>query len=540
MTTTEDPPRKADTEETSSYNSESGDSSTNKDRPRFQSVHRRNLNRITEDAAQGTKYTVPDKKAAETRNWRAKASEKIEERYHSRTGHEWIESVLPCYKWLRVYDWRTKLLTDVLAGITVGVMVVPQSMSYAKLAGLPVEYGLYSALFPVWAYAFFGSSRQLAVGPVALVSLLLSTGLTHQMTKLGIAPDDPNYTKVYTTLAVQVAFLVGVLNILMGILRLGFVTIFLSHAVVSGFTTGAAVIIGVSQVKHILGVDAHGETLHEVLKHIFADIESFNYKTFLMGSASVIALVALKHAGKKYPKFKWARAVGPLLVTAISIIVTWACDLSEKGIPIVNTIPKGFPEFTGDIWFPMTDAGPLFQISLSVTIIGFMESIAIAKQLASKHNYELDSSTELIGLGMANLVGAMFQAYPVTGSFSRSAVNNDSGAQSGVSGMVTASLVGLVLLFLTSIFEQMVSFKTCKSLLYYTYLAHPILHDISLYQFSQLLLYLVSLGCWTTTKLSTYGRSTSLTFAFGLLPAPAPCSSVLKSVLLSLSVSRCY
>jgi high affinity sulfate transporter 1 len=454
----EERPREADTEETASFGSQSdGEPINSKGRPRFQSIHRRNLNRITEDAAQGVKYTVPDKKAAEVKNWRQKAGEKIEERYHSRSRDEWIGTFLPCYQWLRVYDWRTKLFTDVLAGITVGVMVVPQSMSYAKLAGLPVEYGLYSALFPVWAYALFGSSRQLAVGPVALVSLLLSTGLSNQMEKMGIGQDDANYTLVYTTLAIQVSFLVGILNIVMGLLRLGFVTIFLSHAVVSGFTTGAAVIIGVSQVKHIFGVDASGKRLHELLKSIFDDIENFNYKTFLMGTFAVITLVFLKYIGKRYPKFKSVRALGPLVVTAITIAITWGFDLSEKGIPIVSTIPRGFPAFTGDIWFPMGELGGIFQISLSVTIIGFMESIAIAKQLASKHNYELDSSLELIGLGMANLFGAMFQAYPVTGSFSRSAVNNEAGAQSGLSGLVTASLVGLVLLFLTSVFEQMVS-----------------------------------------------------------------------------------
>lgn len=434
-----------------------GSSEVDDQQPVFMSIHRRNLNRIAQDATQKTRHTVPHKRNKfDPKSWTVKAKDRVQEAYASRTRSEWIEAFLPCYQWLRVYDWRTKSLTDILAGITVGVMVVPQSMSYAKLAGLPVEYGLYSALFPVWAYALFGSSRQLAVGPVALVSLLLSTGLTRQLASMGITEDNQDYLKIYTTLAVQVAFLVGIMNTAMGLLRLGFVTIFLSHAVVSGFTTGAAVLIGFSQIKHIFGVNASGDVLQEILKHIFQDISNFNYKTFLMGTASIITLVLLKHLGRKYPKFKWARAIGPLFVTAITITFTWVFDLSEKGIPIVSTIPKGFPAFTAGLWTPITDFGGVLQIAASITIIGFLESIAIAKQLASKHQYELDSSLELIGLGMANLFGAMFQAYPVTGSFSRSAVNSDAGASSGVSGMVTATVVALVLLFLTPIFEQMV------------------------------------------------------------------------------------
>ena len=240
--------------------------------------------------------------------------------------------------------------------------------------------------------------------------------------------------------------------------RLGFVTIFLSHAVVSGFTTGAAVIIGLSQVKYLFGYDVpKSDRLHEVIKYIIDGIDQFNYKTFLVGGIATLALVVMKSIGKTYPKFKWVRAAGPLTVCVIGIVLNVIFDLESKGIPVVGAIPKGLPSVTTDVWFPIENADKLMLVVFSITIVGFMESIAIGKQLANKHKYELDSSLELIGLGMANFCGAIFNSYPVTGSFSRSAVNNESGAQSGISGFVTATIVGLVLLFMTAVFEKMVS-----------------------------------------------------------------------------------
>ncbi len=371
---------------------------------------------------------------------------------------EWIVAFVPMLQWLPSYEWKNHLITDVLAGITVGIMVIPQSMSYAKLAGLPVEYGLYSSLVPIYAYALFGSSRQLAVGPVALVSLLLNTGLTLVLEKEGITPEtNEDYNAVYATMALQTSFLVGVCCIVMGMLRMGFVTIFLSHAVASGFTSGAAIIIGLSQVKYIVGYNIPADkTLHLLLKNIFGSIHQLNYKTFLLGTLSIATLVGLKKVATKVPNLKWTRAAGPLLVTVISIILQATIDLEANGIPIVGHIPKGFPKFTANVIFPLERMGKLSIVVFNIVIIGFMESIAIAKQLANKNNYEVDSSLELVGQGMANLTSGFFGGYPVAGSFSRSAVNNEAGAKSGISGIVTATLVGVVLLFLTSIFEMMV------------------------------------------------------------------------------------
>jgi len=420
------------------------------------STHRRTLNRLQSDASENKTHSVPHEKVR-TLKRKGSFSERTMEGLKNKTPMDWLETFIPLAKWIKTYDWRNYFAKDAIAGATVGVMIIPQSMSYAKLAGLPVEYGLYSGLVPVYAYALFGSSRQLAVGPVALVSLLLSTGLTDILSERNLDVKSPEYIEIYTKMAIQVAFLVGLMYIAMGILRLGFVTIFLSHTVVSGFTTGASVIIGMSQVKHIVGYDyPKSDVLHKNIENIVDGIEGFNYKTFLMGVCSIFALVGIKWFSGTDKKYKWVAPLGPLFVTAITIIVTWSLSLDENGIPIVKKIPKGLPSITLSDWTPIEDFSKIIVLVISITIVGFMESIAIAKQLAAKHKYDLDSSLELIGLGMANFLGAMFGAYPVTGSFSRSAVNNETGAVSGMSGVVTATLVAIVLLLLTPVFEQLV------------------------------------------------------------------------------------
>jgi len=472
----------------SSANEQSLLMTTSSEYSRYVSVHRRQLNRIAQDGIQSIRHQVPDR-FSRTGPDTKKILQSYQDDLHGRTCGEWLETLLPCYKWLKSYQWRSTLPQDVIAGCTVGAMIIPQSMSYADLAGLPVQYGLYSALVPVYVYALFGSSRQLAVGPVALISLLLSTGLS---LILGNPPGKNTdayeaYLQQYQTLAIQVSFLTGVLYIAMGLLRLGFVTIFLSHAVVSGFTTGAAVIIGVSQVKYIFGYRVErSDVFHEILQNLFAHISDFNYKTFLMGSLSIVALLALKTIGKNYPKYKWVRAAGPLTVTALTIIFTWVFNLEEKGIPVVGSIPRGFPSYTANLWTPIREPGKVLTVTISIVVVGFMESIAIAKQLASKHKYELDSSLELIGLGMSNFFGGMFQSYPVTGSFSRSAVNNESGAQSGISGIVTATIVAMVLLFLTPVFEKMVRTTRMAATLAHSiaFIHHQLLCDAHTHHFS--------------------------------------------------------
>ena len=437
-------------------------------RQRFSTTHRKNLDRIQQDCASGfpRRHNVhdPNKKDIDEysesnyggpEQWLEKHKQNVKEILKNKSIQDWAETFIPMLSWLKTYDWRSTLLSDVIAGLTVGVMIVPQSMSYAKLAGLPVEYGLYSSFVPVYAYAFFGTSRQLAVGPVALISLLLNTGLSLMLENSGRTPENTaNYDEIYATLALQTSFLVGICYIIMGVFRLGFITIFLSHAVVSGFTSAAAIIIGMTQLKYLFGYSIPSDkSIHKMLINIFKDISKFNWRTFVLGTTCVFFLLFLKNIAGKYPKLKYARALGPLIVTVVTIVLQAAFDLESLGIPIVGHIPSGLPRFSGGEAVKIVDFGELTVVVLSIVIVGFMESIAIAKQLAGKHNYELDSSKELIGLGVANTCAGLFGGYPLTGSFSRSAVNNDAGAKSGISSIVTATLVGLVLLFMTPIFE---------------------------------------------------------------------------------------
>jgi len=434
-------------------------------------THRETRQRIQRDCASGkpTRHEVHDpldgrdalamSEHGLPEHWYDKQKQQIKDTLKERSCQDWMEAVLPMCSWLKTYDWRKALLTDVIAGVTVGVMIIPQSMSYAKLAGLPVEFGLYSSLVPIYAYALFGSSRQLAVGPVALVSLLLNTGLTLVLEGAGKTPENTlDYDEIYASLAIQTSFLVGVCYIAMGVFRLGFITIFLSHAVVSGFTSAAAIIIGLSQIKYVFGYDVPSDkSLHMMLKNIFSNIGEFNWRSFLLGTSCVVFLLSLKHVARTYPKFKWVRAAGPLFVTIFTIVLQATVDLEKRGIPTVGAIPRGLPKFSGGIATDIENVGQLAVVVLSIVIVGFMESIAIAKQLASKHNYEIDASKELLGLGMANLTSGLFGGYPITGSFSRSAVNNEAGAKSGIASIVTATLVGFVLLFLTPVFELLVS-----------------------------------------------------------------------------------
>jgi len=261
---------------------------------------------------------------------------------------------------------------------------------------------------------------------------------------------------IFNENAIKLALLVGIIWLAMGLLRLGFVTTFLSRAVMGGFTTGSALIIGCSQVKYILGYNVTGtDRLPVLLKSIFQNISQFNYKTFVLGVLSIILIVSMKKIGMAYKKWNWIKTMGPLTVCVITILVSWLADLSAKGIPTVTSIPPGLPPVTIDLWAPLSI--DLLKPAIIIVIVGFMESISMAKKCAMQHKYELDSSLELVGLGMANFVGSMFSIYPVVGSFSRTAVNNEAGARSAISGIITATLVMIVLLCLTFVFEYLVS-----------------------------------------------------------------------------------
>ena len=351
-----------------------------------------------------------------------------------RAGGPMIERLLPIVGWLRRYD-RADLPADLMAGLVTAVMLVPQGMAYAMLAGLPPVVGLYASTVPLLVYALFGSSRQLAVGPVAIVSLLTLAGVG------AIAqPGSPEFV----ALAAALMAMVGVIQAGLGLLRAGFVVNFLSHAVISGFTSAAALVIGLSQLKHLLGVDIpREENVFVLLAHAAGQAAHTHGVTLAIGLGSVATLMIGKRIARRFPT--------PLLVVAAASALVWAFDLHEKGVAIVGDVPAGLPSLA----LPQLGGGALaslLPVAATIAFVGFMESVAVAKAIAAKHRYKVDANRELVGLGVANVVGAIFRGYPVTGGFSRSAVNDQAGARTPLAGIVTAVLIGLTLLFLTDLF----------------------------------------------------------------------------------------
>ncbi|XP_008788063.1 sulfate transporter 4.1, chloroplastic-like isoform X2 [Phoenix dactylifera] len=358
------------------------------------------------------------------------------------TAVEWMELFLPCSSWIRTYRWREYLKVDLMSGLTVGVMLVPQAMSYAKLAGLHPIYGLYSGFVPIFIYAIFGSSRQLAVGPVALVSLLVSNVLSHIV--------EPS-NELYTELAILLALMVGILECLMALLRLGWLIRFISHSVISGFTTASAISIALSQAKYFLGYNiARSSEIIPIIRSIIAGFGEFSWPPFVMGSIFLAGLLLMKHLGKSKKCLRWLRAAGPL--TAVVLGIIFVKLFHPYSISVVGEIPQGLPKFSIPRGFQHVKS--LLSTAVLITGVAILESVGIAKALAAKNGYELDSNQELFGLGVANICGSFFSAYPITGSFSRSAVNHESGAKTGLSGIVMGIIMGCALLFMTPLFSE--------------------------------------------------------------------------------------
>lgn len=359
----------------------------------------------------------------------------------SMTWIDWLELLLPCSRWIRTYKWREYLQIDVMAGTTIGIMLVPQAMSYAKLAGLQPIYGLYSGFVPLFVYAIFGSSRQLAVGPVALVSLLVSNVLS------GIVDSSDD---LYTEMAILLALMVGVLECVMGLLRLGWLLRFISHSVISGFTTASAIVIGLSQAKYFLGYDIdRSSKIIPLMKSIIEGADGFLWPPFVMGSIILAILLIMKHLGKSRKYLRILRAAGPL--TGVVVGTTFVKIFHPSSISLVGGIPQGLPKFSIPKGFGYIKS--LIPTAMLITGVAILESVGIAKALAAKNGYELDSNQELFGLGVANIFGSFFSSYPSTGSFSRSAVSHESGAKTGLSGIITGIIMGCALLFLTPLFE---------------------------------------------------------------------------------------
>lgn len=353
------------------------------------------------------------------------------------TGEPTLRRLLPALRWAAPYD-RANLRDDLAAGLTVGAMLVPQAMAYALVAGLPPQVGLYAATVPVLVYALFGTSRQLAVGPVAILSLLTGAALAN------IAEQG---TASYITAAAVLALMVGGLHIVLGLWRLGFLVNFLSHAVLVGFTAAAAIIIGFSQLKHLFGVSVgSSDTFAGSVVELGSSLGGTNGVTLSLGLACIGLLMALK---------RWLPQVpGALTVVVGSIVAVRVFGFEAKGVAVVGDIPAQLPSLV----VPDLSGGlvsSLASTAVVITLVGYMESIAVGKVYARRHRYEISSNGELFGLGAANVAAGLFGGFPVTGGFSRSAVNDSAGARTPLASIVSAGLVVFTLAVLTPLFSTL-------------------------------------------------------------------------------------
>ncbi|MBF0346135.1 MAG: sulfate permease [Magnetococcales bacterium] len=342
-----------------------------------------------------------------------------------------INKFLPFLSWMPQLN-RHNLSNDFIAGITVALVLIPQSMAYANLAGLPAYYGLYAAFLPGAVAALFGSSRQLATGPVAVVSLLTASAL---------APLAAVGSDGYVAMAVALSLMVGVVQIGLGFLRLGVVVNFLSHPVIIGFTNAAALIIGLSQLSKIFGVKM-GRSEH-FLVDVFGVVKQIGQTHFPSLIFAVIAFALMMFLKKKHPKLP-----NVLIAVGMTTLASWLLGFEAMGGKVVGKIPEGLPGFS----LPQIDGAMIASLlpsAVIISLVGFMEAISIAKAMAARTKTSLDPNQELIGQGMANLIGSFTQAYPTSGSFSRSAVNINAGASSGASSLFTSMTVLITLLFLT-------------------------------------------------------------------------------------------
>ncbi|PWH82229.1 SulP family inorganic anion transporter [Brumimicrobium oceani] len=346
-----------------------------------------------------------------------------------------LKKYMPILDWLPNYK-KKNLQGDLSAGLTVGIMLIPQGMAYAMLAGLDPIHGLYAVTVPILLYAIFGTSRQLAVGPVAMVSLLTAAGIG------ALNPDSPEQYLLY---ALTLAFLIGLIQFAMGVLRFGFFVNFLSHPVINGFTSAAAIIIGLSQAKHLFGIELpRSEYLQDIMVNIYQNIGGINWTAFAIGIGGIIIIKFGKKIHKSLPT--------PLLAVIFGILLVWGFGLTANGVSVLGDVPSGLPGLSSPS-FSMETWSILLPIAITISLVSFAESFAVAKIIQGKHkDYKLDANQELIGLGMANFGAAFFMGYPVTGGFSRTAVNDQSGAKTALASIISVALIVITLLFLTELF----------------------------------------------------------------------------------------
>lgn len=379
-----------------------------------------------------------------------------------------LKHVIPILSWLPSYkkEW---LRADISAGLTVGIMLIPQGMAYAMIAGLPPIHGLYAAMIPILVYAIFGTSRQLAVGPVAMDSLLVAAGVS-QFAEMG--------TENYLQLAILLALMVGSIQFIFGIAKLGFIVNFLSKPVISGFTSAAALIIGLSQLQHLLGIDIpRSNFIYDIIAFALNNLHLISYETLFIGTLGIILIILVKRIHRAIP--------GPLIAVVFGILIVWLGGVNEQQVNIVGTVPSGLPTFAAPT-ISSEQIVSLIPVAITIALVGFMESIAVSKAVQARHkDYDLVPNQELIGIGLANVGGAFFQGFPITGGFSRTAVNDQAGAKTGLASIISAVLLALTLLFLTSLFY---------------YLPKAILASVIMVAVFRLINYKVAVNLWKSKR----------------------------------------
>ena len=357
-----------------------------------------------------------------------------------------LQNMLPLLKSTRGYN-RETLIADLLAAVIVTIMLIPQSLAYSLLAGLPAEIGLYASILPLIVYACFGSSRALAVGPVAVASLMTASALA------GFAEQG---TAAYLAGAITLALLSGLFLLLLGLLRMGFLAYLLSHPVVSGFITASGILIAFSQLKHALGIDIHGQTVVEMGQTLFLNWGDINLYTVVIGALVILFLVwsrsgamsLLVRLNVPQHRASLLAKASPIVGVIVTIIITMGLDLDSKGVAVVGSVPGGLPQLAfPSMSFAMVEQ--LYLHAIMISIIGYVESVSVGKTLAAKRRQRIDVNQELIGLGAANVASAVSGAFPVTGGFSRSVVNFDAGAVTQMASIFCALGIALVSMFLT-------------------------------------------------------------------------------------------
>ncbi len=379
-----------------------------------------------------------------------------------------LSQIFPFLNWLPNYD-KSWLKGDVTAGLTVGVMLIPQGMAYALIAGLPPVYGLYAAIVPQLIYAFLGTSRQLSVGPVAMDSLLVASGISVMATE---------GSEAYLSLVILLTIFMGVFQISLGLVKMGFVTNLLSKPVISGFTSAAALIIGVNQLKHILGIDlAKSNKVLIVLADLPSKLDQIHMVTLAIGVIAVLMIYLLKKWKQSFP--------GALLTVLVGSLVVYFGQLYHYDVSIIRDIPAGLPVFNIPL-FTFDQFLEMMPLALTLAIISFMESYSVSKSLeARRHDYKVLANKELLALGFSNIGGALFGAFPVAGGFSRSAVNYQSGARTPLAAIISSGLIIITLLFLTS---------------WFYYLPHAVLGAIILVAIASLVEVKYAVKLWNDSK----------------------------------------